>query len=237
VLAMKKKLGLDESCPMVLVMGGGEGVGNLAQIVDNLYTSLAKSGLDATICVVCGRNEKLKRQLETKDWSAVAQHKQRVQLVSRIPFVGQRKHCREVMTMVRERAAANSSSSKQLGRVKVVGLGFVTNMADYMVAADILVTKAGPGSIAEGAAVGLPIMLTSFLPGQEAGNVGYVLDNEFGAYNKDPLCIAEEVTSWLQNFEKWARLSKNSHAAGKPQAASEIAVDIGTLTHAWKSLN
>lgn len=241
VLAMKQQLGLDESCPMVLVMGGGEGVGNLAQIVDNLYASMAKSGLDATICVVCGRNGKLKSQLESKDWSAVVQRKQRVRWASRIPFVGQRKKCREVMKMVRERAAAlaaaNDGSSQQLGRVKVVGLGFVTNMADYMVAADILVTKAGPGSIAEGAAVGLPIMLTSFLPGQEAGNVDYVLDKEFGEYNKDPLCIAEEVTSWLKDREKWARLSKNSHAAGKPQAASEIVVDIGTLTHAWKSLN
>lgn len=44
-------------------------------------------------------------------------------------------------------------------------------MAEYMVAADILVTKAGPGTIAEAAAVGLPIMVTSHLPGQEAGNV------------------------------------------------------------------
>lgn len=233
VLAMKQRLGLDESCPTILVMGGGEGVGSLSQIVDELYTSLTKSGMDATICVVCGRNEKLKAELGTRDWSAVAQRKQRVRLGSRIPFVGQRKRYRENMKKVQERAVNKS----QLGRVNVVGLGFVTDMADYMVAADILVTKAGPGSIAEGAAVGLPIMLTSFLPGQEAGNVDYVLDNEFGAYNRDPHCIAEEVTNWLQDPEKYARLSKNSHAAGKPQAASEIVVDIGTLAHAWKSIN
>jgi 1,2-diacylglycerol 3-beta-galactosyltransferase len=44
-------------------------------------------------------------------------------------------------------------------------LGFVNNMADYMVAADILVSKAGPGTIAEAACVGLPVLLTSFLPG------------------------------------------------------------------------
>jgi 1,2-diacylglycerol 3-beta-galactosyltransferase len=44
--------------------------------------------------------------------------------------------------------------------VDVVGLGFMTNMPEYMVAADILVTKAGPGTIAEAAAVGLPIMMT-----------------------------------------------------------------------------
>ena len=42
----------------------------------------------------------------------------------------------------------------------VVPLGFVTNMAEYMVASDVLVSKAGPGTIAEAAAVGLPVMMT-----------------------------------------------------------------------------
>ena len=44
------------------------------------------------------------------------------------------------------------------------------------VAADVLVSKAGPGTIAEAAAVGLPVMVTSHLPGQEAGNVDIVLN-------------------------------------------------------------
>ena len=50
-------------------------------------------------------------------------------------------------------------------------------MPEYMVAADVLVSKAGPGTIAEAASVGLPVMMTSFLPGQEAGNVDVVLEN------------------------------------------------------------
>ena len=37
-------------------------------------------------------------------------------------------------------------------------------MAEYMVATDVLVSKAGPGTIAEAAAsLSLPVMLTSFL--------------------------------------------------------------------------
>jgi hypothetical protein len=49
------------------------------------------------------------------------------------------------------------------GKVDVVGLGFVTNMAEYMAASDVLVTKAGPGTIAEAAAVGLPVFLTRYV--------------------------------------------------------------------------
>ena len=58
-----------------------------------------------------------------------------------------------------DRAEKDEGSEKK-GSVAVVGLGFVTNMDEYMVASDVLVSKAGPGTIAEAAAVGLPIMLT-----------------------------------------------------------------------------
>ena len=46
-----------------------------------------------------------------------------------------------------------------------------------MQVADCLITKAGPGTIAEAAVRGLPTMLSSFLPGQEAGNVPFVVNH------------------------------------------------------------
>jgi 1,2-diacylglycerol 3-beta-galactosyltransferase len=46
------------------------------------------------------------------------------------------------------------------GQVDVIPLGFVTDVPEYMVAADVLVSKAGPGTIAEAASVGLPVMMT-----------------------------------------------------------------------------
>lgn len=47
--------------------------------------------------------------------------------------------------------------------------GFVSNMDEWMGAVDCIVTKAGPGTIAEAMIRGLPIMLSAFLPGQEVG--------------------------------------------------------------------
>ena len=44
--------------------------------------------------------------------------------------------------------------------------GFVNNIDQYMAASDCLVTKAGPGTIAESMIRGLPIVLSYFLPGQ-----------------------------------------------------------------------
>ncbi|EKX30755.1 hypothetical protein GUITHDRAFT_149692, partial [Guillardia theta CCMP2712] len=51
--------------------------------------------------------------------------------------------------------------------VDVIINGFVSNMDEWMIAADCIVTKAGPGTIAEASIVGLPTMLSGFLPGQE----------------------------------------------------------------------
>lgn len=43
----------------------------------------------------------------------------------------------------------------------------MSNMDEWMGAVDCIVTKAGPGTIAEAMVRGLPIMLSAFLPGQE----------------------------------------------------------------------
>jgi 1,2-diacylglycerol 3-beta-galactosyltransferase len=47
--------------------------------------------------------------------------------------------------------------------VKVRILGFVNNMDEWMNASDALVTKAGPGTIAEASICGLPCMLFAYL--------------------------------------------------------------------------
>lgn len=119
------------------------------------------------------------------------------------------------------------------GTVHVLGVGFVSNIAEYMVAADILVSKAGPGTISEAAALSLPIMLTSFLPGQEEGNVEYVVDKGFGAYcsDSDPMGIAEEVCMWLTDPTKLAQLSRSAKVNGVPYAARNIAQAIGEITY------
>ena len=47
--------------------------------------------------------------------------------------------------------------------VKVFVQGFVNNMDEWMDASDTLVTKAGPGTIAEASICGLPCMLFAYL--------------------------------------------------------------------------
>lgn len=233
---MRIELGLEGEKPMVLVMGGGEGVGSLSDIVNELYAELYQKGVDATICVVCGRNEKLKEDLMTRSFSQVVQDVQAKNGGKKRRFLSRIFGRRKASAENTEEMVSDADTSRR-GQVSVVPLGFVSDMPEYMAAADILVSKAGPGTIAEAASVGLPVMMTSFLPGQEAGNVDVVLESGFGEYKDRPAEIADVVTSWLQNDDLMASMSKAALAAGNPYAADEIVRDIGQQTVAWMNLN
>ena len=67
-------------------------------------------------------------------------------------------------------------------QIPVDVLGFVDNLHEIMAAADVLVTKGGPGSVIEGCLSGLPILIYDYLPGQEIGNVELVERTGAGRY-------------------------------------------------------
>ncbi len=71
--------------------------------------------------------------------------------------------------------------------------GFVHNMPEMMHAADVIVTKAGPGSICEALACNLPIILSGFVPGQEEGNVTFVTANGAGVLARTPVEMVDAL--------------------------------------------
>ncbi|CAM9742715.1 unnamed protein product, partial [Chrysoparadoxa australica] len=105
-------------------------------------------------------------------------------------------------------------------------LGFTKEMDKLMGASDLIVTKAGPGTIAEASIRGLPIILSSYLPGQEKGNVPYVVKGGFGAFERRPRKIAKLVSKYLRDEDKLAEMGSKALAAGKPDATLKIALDI-----------
>ena len=71
-------------------------------------------------------------------------------------------------------------------------LGYCDNVPELMRAADLLVTKAGPGAIAEASIAEVPVVVYDFIPGQERGNLDYVRTNGIGVV---ALAAADVVTS------------------------------------------
>ena len=66
-------------------------------------------------------------------------------------------------------------------------------MADWLRCADVVVGKAGPGTIAEATCCGAPLVLTSFVPGQEKGNAEFVTGAGAGVYAPRPRQLVAEI--------------------------------------------
>lgn len=170
--ALRAQLEWAQDRPVVLLVGGGEGMGPLEIIVE----ALAEARLPITLVVITGRNEALRRRLQARSWPIA---------------------------------------------VKIYG--FVRAMPDFMRAADILLTKAGPGTICEALIAGLPMILYSRLPGQEEGNITYVTDYGAGVWAPRPPQVVAAVRRWLQQPEQLEQASQACRELARPQAARDIA--------------
>ena len=130
----------------------------------------------------------------------------------------------------------NRSLRRRIGRLaertgdgRLTAQGFVGNMADWLRCADIVVGKAGPGTIAEATCCGAPLVLTSFVPGQEKGNAEFVTDSGAGVYAPRPRQLAAEVGRLRRDQAALGAMRDASARAGRPGAAVDIARFIAEL--------
>lgn len=176
---LRAKLGLAPDRVTVLLMGGGEGMGQLFEIA----RALDRACLPIQLVVVAGRNQKLSDKLRAAAW-----------------------------------------------QTPVTLQGFVTNMPDWMRASNVLITKAGPGTISEALACGLPILLSGFLPGQEEGNVTFVQESGVGVLREKPAEIVRTLAEWLTpGNDALACFAARARQLARPRAALEITAILDEL--------
>jgi 1,2-diacylglycerol 3-beta-galactosyltransferase len=169
---IRKRLGWPLERPMVLLVGGGEGMGPLYETA----RAIAHLNPECALCVIAGKNDKLRQRLEKVEW-----------------------------------------------KIPVFIYGFVTDMPDLMKAADILVTKAGPGTISEALVSGLPMILYSRIPGQEDGNVRYVVEEGAGRWAPGAERTAKAVRRWIVHPSFRENAVASCRRIAQPQAANDIA--------------
>ena len=169
--SIKHRLGWPQDKPIILLVGGGEGMGPLQDTAE----AIDEACLPAALVIVAGRNHHLQEKLEKHEWG-----------------------------------------------LPVSVYGFVNEMPDFMNAADILVTKAGPGTISEAFIAGLPLILYSRVPGQEDGNVDYVVENNAGVWAPEPEDMVAKLSDWLHNPDHLKEASLASKRLAQPQATHKI---------------
>jgi 1,2-diacylglycerol 3-beta-galactosyltransferase len=127
-------------------------------------------------------------------------------------------------------ATLRAQLQKDTWHVPVNVQGFVTNMPDWMRASDVVITKAGPGTIMETLAAGKPILLSGNLPGQEEGNVVFVEKMHVGVLRTTPEAIVAQVRAWLApGNPALSEMQANARRVARPEAALEIVKLIDAL--------
>jgi 1,2-diacylglycerol 3-beta-galactosyltransferase len=104
-------------------------------------------------------------------------------------------------------------------------------MPQLMKASDFVVSKAGGLIVSEALASGLPMIIAEALPGQETGNMHYVVENHAGAWAPGPAEVLATALSWLRNnHAQLKECQSNAQELGKPQAAYNIARGLWGLS-------
>jgi processive 1,2-diacylglycerol beta-glucosyltransferase len=168
--AVRRRMGLRDDLPVILVLGGGFGMGPVAEIVRELNHVSAS----LQVVVVCGRNEELRRELA----------------------VVERRHPLHV-------------------------LGFVNNMQELMSVAEIIVTKPGGLTSSEALAMGKPLFILNPIPGQEAANSDFLLEQGAAAKANRVEDLPFRLGKLL-GTPKLAAMRQAARVLGKPEAAEVV---------------
>lgn len=131
-------------------------------------------------------------------------------------------------------AGRNGSLKRRLERVAweipTTVFGFVDHMPELMAASEVIITKAGPATISEAIACGLPIIISGAIPYQEDLNAAYVVENGVGQLADDPREIVSLLREWLRPGNgELDRMAKNAHRLAQPETTLEVARLIAGL--------
>ena len=121
----------------------------------------------------------------------------------------------------------SSFAARSGGRLIVKG--FVGNMADWLSCADVVAGKAGPGTITEAGCCGGALVLTSSLPGQEHGNIEFVVQAGAGRPARTVRSLVGEVKRLRDDRAAVARMRLASLRLARPDAADRIAAELAAL--------
>ncbi|MGH7738165.1 MAG: MGDG synthase family glycosyltransferase [Candidatus Tyrphobacter sp.] len=109
-------------------------------------------------------------------------------------------------------------------------LGFTDKIPEYMHAVDLLVTKAGPGTLAEANAARLPVVVYDYVPGQERGNVDFVRRNDLGVVAIAGTAeVVRAVRALANDPQRLAEFARNQEALAPMRSSRQIAALIARL--------
>ncbi len=112
-------------------------------------------------------------------------------------------------------------AEKYHGKSKILPQGFITNMATWITAADLVLGKAGAASTFEPLSLGRPIFHTSYASFNEKTNIDWCLEQAIGKYIPEPSQLVAVLKKYLANKTELVDLEKK---------IAELNIKPGTLS-------
>ena len=127
-------------------------------------------------------------------------------------------------------AGKNSSLKTALEAVawkkKTLIYGFTSEFDVFLRAADLLISKAGPATITEAAALGTPMIINGAIKFQESPNADYVVAQGAGMYAEGPSRVAAALEFVLSTPHKLEELIAGVKKLADAKAVYRIADEI-----------
>ena len=100
-------------------------------------------------------------------------------------------------------------------------LGFTNEVPRLMAAADLVITKPGGLSTSECLAMGVPMLLSSPIPGQEERNADYLMENGAAMKAIDEIGLEYHVALLKAEPQRLEAMRRQARALGRPQAGQD----------------
>ncbi len=99
--------------------------------------------------------------------------------------------------------------SKMYPKLDIRVFGFVDNMHEFIQVSDCVVTKAGASTVMEVLACQKPIIFSTYIHGQELGNVRFVVTNKVGWLLRSPRRIYEKIQRLFNDKNYYSEVQAN----------------------------
>jgi len=106
---------------------------------------------------------------------------------------------------------------------KIALFGYADNICELMSISDIIITKPGGVTTAEALGRGLPMVIVKPIPGQEANNTGYLINQGAAIRTDQPRDLNLIIEGLLDNPHKLFAMRQAVQRIAKPRASLDIA--------------
>jgi len=105
---------------------------------------------------------------------------------------------------------------------RLLAQGYSAQVERLMACADLAITKPGGLTTAECLAMGLPMLLSAVIPGQEERNADYLIEQGAALKAFDQLTLRYRIGHLLAHPDKLADMRARARALGRPDAARAV---------------